>query len=61
MTVREVWVVEWLHPDGTWHVENDFIAPAFFTESEAKRNVEIISGGMAGGIRRRVTRYIPSE
>jgi hypothetical protein len=59
MDSREVFVVEWLHPDGTWHIDRDLFLPRF-TWEEAESSLGF-RGKYEIKIERRVTKYVPVE
>jgi len=51
--------VEWLHPDGTWHIDRDLYLPRF-TREEAERSIGF-RGKFEIKIERRVAKYVPEE
>lgn len=57
---RTVWVVEWLHPDGTWGMDTYLIRPAF-TKEAAERSIENLYGRDAIQVPRRVVPYFPHD
>jgi hypothetical protein len=58
---NEIYVIEWLHPDGTWHIDNDFVAPAYFTYQEAERALELRQLGIVQpSLQRRIVLYTPA-
>ena len=58
MDAKEVFVVEWLHPDGTWHIDRDFLPR--FTREDAERSIGF-RGKFEIKIERRVAKYVPEE